>query len=182
MEDEAGEVQDGEREPQQTRFEREEEVSVEEREKEPMERGGRGRFEVLAPPGSPGPGDCQEEALRAEAVHLGRGSDVVAWSGFPICLSSQGRGVGGVGEDSPGIPLAPGSDFLALNWNRNSIPSWAPAQGFPAAPPPYVVCDAWEPCHRLRFYAQRGHPLRRMPGVSLEKASSTDHSLTGSSQ
>lgn len=147
------------------------------RRKNPREQEEGGRFEsgsgaggeraraVRAPPQSRRPGGSQEAAPRAEAPQPGRRSpDVIACSRFPIRLPSRGRRRGE--ENSPGIPLTREGGFLALNWNRSSIPSWAPAQRVPAARRRDVVGVAWEPSHRPRFYAPQ-HTLSQECLLSL---------------
>ena len=143
----------------------------------------KGRAPVLAPPQSRRP-ECGREAGRAPQRLCTLGE--VPLTSLPGHYSRLAFPAGGLGwgrGDSPGIPLAPRRDFLSLNWNRSSVPSRALARRFLAAqaslldqrrlgaqPPPPAVLRA------------AGYPLSGMPGVSLEKASSAEHPLTGSSQ
>ena len=111
-------------------------------------------------------------ALRAEA----RTPQGVPLTSFPGPRSQFAFPPEGEGEEEP-LPESRSdpTDFLTLNWNRSGVPSWAPAQRFPAAqtsllgqrhlgaqPPPGVPPTA-------------GYLLPGMPGVSVEKARSTNH-------
>lgn len=67
----------------------------------------------------------------------------------------------------------PDRDFLSLNWNRSVVPSWEqPRAGNPDVPYPRPRRPgAQAPLGVLHI---AGYSLSKMPGVSLEKASSTD--------
>lgn len=99
--------------------------------------------------------------------------DVEPWSQLPICLPF--RGGGGPGASS-GIPLGFERDFLALNWSRSGVPSWAPAQKLRQPSSPCGVGVAWEPNYRPGFCLRLGAPPRdawRPSGESQEHCSAT---------